>query len=126
MARSIALKWPTSSPADQRPSAGLVFHCLAGTASAARKSSPFARARFSMMIARAGRIHRGKRDASDSGPSRLLESVGQLQDARLSERRSKNLQAHGQFPIDLAAWHGDAWYSRQGSCNCIYISKIHL
>jgi hypothetical protein len=52
--RSMVIRWLTSSPADQRPSAGLVFHWSAGTASVARRSSLCARARFSMMVASAG------------------------------------------------------------------------
>src|SRR6267378_1732285 len=71
-------------------------------------------------------IHLGKRKHSDGGPSRLLESMGQLQDARLSKRRAKDLQADRQLTVDLATWHGNARNPRQRSCNCIYISKIHL
>src|SRR5260370_11007582 len=63
---------------------------------------------------------------SDGGPSGLLESMGQLEDARLSKGRSKDLQAHRQLSIDLSARYGDPWDSRQRSSNCIYISKIHL
>src|SRR5216683_462266 len=56
MALSIALRWPINSPADQRPSEGLVFHWSAGTVSAARRSSLCARARFSMMVATDGTV----------------------------------------------------------------------
>src|SRR6267143_2234039 len=63
---------------------------------------------------------------SDSGSPGLLESMGQLQDARLSKSRSKDLQAHRQLSVDLAARYGDPRDSRQRPRNCIYISKIHL
>src|SRR5882762_3348531 len=102
MALSIAHRWLTSSPADQRPSAGLVFHWSAGTASAVGRNSLWARARFSTMAASDSTIpsiHAER--ALDGGSSGLLESMGQLQDARLSESRAKDLQAHGQLSVDL-------------------------
>jgi len=38
-------------------------------------------------------------NGSDSGSAGLLESMGQLQDARLSKSRSEDLQAHGQLSV---------------------------
>src|SRR6266852_2420015 len=126
MALLTALKWLVSSPADHRPSAGLVFHWSAGMASAARKSSLCARARFSMMVASAGTSPHARANDSDCRSAGLLESMGQLQDKRFSERGSKDLQAHRQLSVDLAARYGNPWDSRQRPCNGIYISKIHL
>src|SRR5256885_8199346 len=63
---------------------------------------------------------------SDGGSSGLLESMGQLQDARLSKSGPKDLQAHGQLSVDLPARNGGPRASRQRPSNRIYISKIHL
>src|SRR5260370_23709412 len=50
---------------------------------------------------------------SDGGSSSLLENMGQLQDAPLSKSRSKDLQAHRQLSVDLAARYGHPWDSCQ-------------
>jgi len=105
IARSIVIRWPVTSPADHRPSAVLVFHWSGGIASAARRSSLCARARFSRMIARRGKglSASAKKKDSDRSPAGLLESVSQLQHFRFSKRGSEDLQAHWQPPLDLAA-----------------------
>jgi len=50
---------------------------------------------------------------SDSGSAGLLESMSQLQDARLSKCRPKDLQAHRQLSIDLATGYGNPRDPRQ-------------
>ena len=113
IALSIALRWQINSPADHRPSVGLVFHRSAGIASAARIRSPCARARFSIIVASGGKDYLLALRESDSGASGLLESMSQLKHARLSESRSKDLQAHRQLSLDLAARYRDPRNSRQ-------------
>ena len=50
---------------------------------------------------------------SDSGSASLLESISQLQDARLSKSRPKDLQAHRQLSVDLATGYGNPRDPRQ-------------
>src|SRR3989442_12501289 len=50
----------------------------------------------------------------------------QLQDARLPKSSSKDLHTHWELSVDLATRYRDPRNSCQRSCNCIYISKIHL
>ena len=66
------------------------------------------------MIARDGTFHLRMREKdSDRRSSGLLESMSQLQDARFSKSRSKDLHAHGQLSVDPAAGYGDPRDSRQ-------------
>src|SRR6266566_5941785 len=112
----VADEFASRPPPFRRP---LVFHCSPATAPQ--------RSTFSRLVASAGTgsSHPRGKESEGRSPS-LLEGISQLQDARLRKWRPKDLQAHGQLSLDHAARNRDPRDSRQRSCNCIYISKIHL
>src|SRR5580704_9157019 len=125
-ALSTIAKCATSSAADHLPAPGLVFHSSADTASAADKSPFCDLAMQAIMDSSSCGTATFWFASSDGTAASLLESVRELQYTGLPKRGPENLQAHGQLPANSAAGDGDARHSRQGSRNCIYISKIHL
>src|ERR1700722_8708544 len=122
MACATTVRWSPPPANDQRPAPGDARHNSVGTSLAvatnlrrdARSKSRIGSKLFTEVL------------WSDRETAGLFKRASQLQYACFAEVRPQNLHADGKLLFRYPAWNRNARNPCQRSCNCIYISQIHL